>query len=40
MKNGIPYKDEVELISSDFKVAKEVDGILTAVGTGEVQIIV
>ena len=40
MKNGIPYRDEVELISSTPKVVKEVDGVLTAVGTGEAQIII
>lgn len=39
MKNGIPYDGmELELISSNKKIVKHVDGILTAVAAGEVEI--
>ena len=40
MKNGLPITDEVILTSSDLKVAKNVNGVLTAVGAGETQIII
>lgn len=40
MKNGIPYKAEYNLLSTDKKIAKVIDGELKAVGTGTVDIIV
>ena len=40
MKNGVPSKEEVEFISSDKKIAKIVDGQLTAIAEGTVDIIV
>lgn len=40
MKNGIPYKAEYNLLSTDKKIVKVVDGELKAVGTGTVDIIV
>lgn len=40
MKNGVPYKAEYNLLSTDKKIAKVIDGELKAVGTGTVDIIV
>ena len=40
MKNGIPYKAEYNLLSTDKKIVKVIDGELKAVGTGTVDIIV
>ena len=40
MKNGVPSKEEVEFISSDKKIAKIVDGQLTAIAEGTVDIII
>ena len=40
MKNGIPYKAEYNLLSTDKKIAKVIDGELKAVGTGTIDIIV
>lgn len=40
MKNGIPYKAEYNLLSTDKTIVKVVDGELKAVGTGTVDIIV
>lgn len=40
MKNGVPSTEEVEFISSDKKIAKIVDGQLTAIAEGTVDIIV
>lgn len=40
MKNGIPYKAEYNLLSTDKTIVKIVDGELKAVGTGTVDIIV
>lgn len=40
MKNGIPYKAEYNLLSTDKKIVKIIDGELKAVGTGTVDIIV
>lgn len=40
MKNGIPYKAEYNLLSTDKKIVKVIDGKLKAVGTGTVDIIV
>ena len=39
-KNGVPSNEEVEFISSDKKIAKNVDGQLIAVAEGVVDIIV
>ena len=38
MKNGVPTAMEVELVSKDKQIAKIQNGILTAVGEGEVDI--
>lgn len=40
MKNGIPYKAEYNLLSTDKRIVKVIDGELKAVGTGTVDIIV
>jgi len=40
MKNGIPYKAEYNLLSTDKKIVKVIDGKLKAVGIGTVDIIV
>lgn len=39
-KNGVPYDAEIEYITTDKKIAKFVDGTLTAVGAGTVDIII
>ena len=39
-KNGIPYDAETTLITQDKKIARLIDGVLTAVGEGETTIIV
>ena len=38
-KNGVPYDAEVELLPVDKTVAKIVNGVLTAVGEGETEIV-
>ena len=40
MKNGQPSSEEVEFISTNKKIAKIIDGQLTAVGSGTVDIII
>ena len=37
-KNGAPCKEEIELITSDKKIVRNIDGVLIAVGKGEVTI--
>ena len=39
-KNGIPIDAEIELLPTDKKVARIIDGALTAVGNGETKIMV
>lgn len=39
-KNGIPIDAEIELLPTDKKVARVIDGALTAVGNGETKIMV
>lgn len=39
-KNGIPIDAEIELLPTDKKVARIIDGTLTAVGNGETKIMV
>ena len=38
-KNGVPIDSEIELISHDKTVAKVINGVLTAVGNGEADIV-
>ena len=39
-KNGIPTNVEIEFLPQDKKIAKYINGILTAVGVGETSLIV